>query len=304
MAFNDNIKGALLMSLAMAGFTLGDAMVKMVAPDLNTGQILFVRGVITCTLILTVAWRMGALRSFRHLLDPWLAVRTVSEVLAAVTYIKALASLPLPNAAAILQALPLAVTMGAALILREEVGWRRWSAILVGFAGVLIIIRPGAEGFTTASLLVVVSVLTAALRDIATKKISREVPSLLVSGVAAFCVMATGAATIIPFGGWRPVALEHVGLLAIASLGLFAGYQALIMAMRTGEISFIAPFRYTSLLWAIGLGAFLLHEMPDRFMLVGASIVIAAGIYAFHRETARKRHTIAEIENNPKISSP
>jgi drug/metabolite transporter (DMT)-like permease len=304
MAFNDNIRGAILMSLAMAGFTLGDAMVKMVASDLNTGQIIFIRGVMTATVILTVAWRMGALRSIRQLLDPWLAIRTVSEILAAVTYIHALASLPLPNAAAILQALPLAVTMGAAIFLGETVGWRRWLAIAVGFAGVLVIIRPGAEGFTTASLLVVVSVVTAAIRDIATRKIRHDIPSLMISGVAAVCVTATGAALIVPFGGWRPVAIEHVGLLAIASMALFTGYQAIIMAMRTGEISFIAPFRYTSLLWAIALGIVLLGEMPDRWMLTGATIVIGAGIYTFHREAMRKRHTVAEIENNPKLSLP
>lgn len=304
MAFNDNIKGAVLMSLAMAGFTLGDGMVKMVASDLNTGQIIFIRGIMTSTLILTVAWRMGALRPIRHLLDPWLAIRTVSEILAAVTYIHALASLPLPNAAAILQALPLAVTMGAALFLGEEVGWRRWLAIAIGFAGVLVIIRPGAEGFTTASLLVVFSVVTAAIRDIATKKIRHDIPSLMISGVAALCVTATGAALIVPFGGWQPVAPHHIGLLAIASVALFTGYQAIIMAMRTGEISFIAPFRYTSLLWAIALGILLLGEMPDHWMLTGAAIVIAAGIYTFHREATRRRHTVAEIENNPKMSSP
>ena len=304
MANNDNIRGAVLMSLAMAGFTLGDGMVKMVTPDLNTGQIIFIRGIMTCTLILTVAWRMKAFRSIGQLLDPWLALRTVSEILAAVTYIHALASLPLPNAAAILQALPLAVTMGAALFLHEKVGWRRWVAIAVGFAGVLVIIRPGAEGFTTASLLVVLSVVAAATRDIATKKISHDVPSLMVAGVAALGVTATGAALIVPLGGWRPVAAEHVGLLAIASMALFTGYQAIIMSMRTGEISFIAPFRYTSLLWAIVLGIVLLGEMPDRWMLTGAAIVIGAGIYTFHRESMRKRHTVAEIENNPKMSSP
>lgn len=304
MAFNNNIKGALLMSLAMAGFTLSDAMVKMVAPDLNTGQIMFIRGAMTSTLILAIAWRFGAFRSIRALLDPWLILRTVSEAVAAVTYIHALASLPLPNASAILQALPLAVTMGAALFLGENVGWRRWLAIAVGFGGVLVIIRPGAEGFTLASLLVVASVITAATRDIATKKIDREIPSLMVSAVASVGVTLVGLALIGPFGGWQPASPRHFGLLALAALALFAGYQAIIMAMRTGEISFIAPFRYTSLIWAIVLGIVLLNEMPDRWMLVGAGIVIAAGIYAFHRESIRKRNTVAEIENNPKMSSP
>lgn len=304
MAFNDNMKGAFLMSLAMAGFTVSDAMVKMVATELNTGQIMFIRGGLTSALILAIAWHLGALRSLRSLLDPWLALRTASEIVAAVTYIHALSSLPLPNASAILQALPLAVTMGAAIFLGEEVGWRRWLAIAVGFGGVLVIIRPGAEGFTTASLLVVASVVTAAIRDIATKKIGRDIPSLMVSAVASISVTLTGLVLIVPFGGWQPASAQSIGLLAFGALALFTGYQAIIMAMRTGEISFIAPFRYTSLIWAIVLGIVLLAEMPDRWMLIGAAIVIGAGIYAFHRESTRKRKTVAEIENNPKMSSP
>jgi drug/metabolite transporter (DMT)-like permease len=304
MAINDNIKGAFLMSLAMAGFTVSDAMVKMVTDDLNTGQIMFIRGAMTSAIIVAIAWRLGALRSVGMLLNPWLALRTVSEILAAVSYIHALSTLPLPNAAAILQALPLAVTMGAALFLGEEVGWRRGLAIAVGFSGVLVIIRPGVEGFTSASLLVVASVVAAATRDIATKKISREIPSLMVSAVASTSVTLIGLVLIVPFGGWQPATPEHVGLLALGAVALFTGYQAIIMAMRTGEISFIAPFRYTSLIWAIALGIVLLAEMPDRWMLIGSAIVILAGIYAFHRESVRKRPTAAEIGNNPKISTP
>ena len=304
MAINDNIKGAALMSLSMAGFTLSDAMVKMVSTELNTGQIMFIRGMLTSTIIAAVAWRLGAFRQFRGFLDRWLLFRTACEILAAVSYIHALSSLPLPNAAAILQALPLAVTMGAALFLREAVGWRRWLAIAMGFGGVMVIIRPGAEGFTLASLLVVGSVIAAAARDIATKKISRETPSLMVSAVAAISVAFAGLLLIIPFGGWRPVAPGHIGLLTLGALALFTGYQGIIMAMRTGEISFIAPFRYTSLLWAIALGLLLLDEWPDRFMLLGAAIVILAGIYAFHREHVRKRQIVAEMEARPGVSMP
>ncbi len=294
MTLNDNFKGALLMSLAMAGFTVSDAMVKLVAADLNTGQIMLIRGLMTTALILAVAWRLGALRPLRMLLDPWLGLRTVVEVIAAIAYIRALATLPLPNAAAILQALPLAVTMGAALFLSEQVGWRRWLAIAVGFGGVLVIIRPGAEGFTAASLLVVGSVLAAATRDIATRKIDREIPTLMVSALASTGVTATGAALVVPFGGWAPVSGHNLGLLAFGSLALFGAYQAIILAMRTGEISFIAPFRYTSLLWAIALGIVVLGELPDLYMLLGAAIVILAGIYTFYRENRRRQDIVAK----------
>lgn len=302
MAINDNIKGAILMSLAMASFTINDAMVKLVTDDLTTGQIMFIRGAITSVLILLVAWRMKALRPLKTVLEPWFMLRTAGEIVASITYIHALSKIPLPNASAILQALPLAVTMGAALLLGEMVGWRRWSAILVGFVGVMIIIRPGAEGFTSASLLVVGSVISAATRDIATKKIDPAVPSLFISAATSVTITIVGAFLIVPFGGWNPVPTKDLGEIAFGSVMLFAGYQTLIMAMRTGEISFIAPFRYTSLIWAIMLGLFLLGDIPDIWMLTGSAIVVSAGLYAFYRETVTQRRRLAAIENNLTVS--
>jgi len=298
MALNNNIKGALLMSLAMASFNFNDAMIKLVTGDLTTGQIMFIRGVMTSTLILLVAWRMRALRPVSLLLDRWIALRMAGEIVGAVTYVYALSMIPLPNAAAILQALPLAVTMGAALFLGEAVGWRRWLAILIGFLGVMVIIRPGAEGFSSASLLVIGSVFGAATRDLATKKIDPAVPSLMISLIAALSITVTGALMIGVTGTWKPVSTHNFLILAFGSVMLFGGYQTIIMAMRTGEISFIAPFRYTSLLWAIALAILLIGEMPDRWMLMGSAVVVAAGLYAFYRETVSQRSRMAEIENN------
>jgi drug/metabolite transporter (DMT)-like permease len=261
---------------------------------------MFIRGILTTMLIFTVAWRLGALRSIRMLADRYLLLRTAAEIAASITYVSALAVLPLPNAAAILQALPLAVTMGAALFFAEPVGWRRWSAILVGLFGVLVIIRPGAEGFTAASLLVAGSVIAAATRDLATRRINKQIPSLMISAVTALVITIVGGLLITPFGGWRPVAVFDVGALAFGAVALFAGYQAVIMAMRTGDISFIAPFRYTSLIWSIVLGIFLLGELPDFWMLIGSAIVIAAGLYAFYRESliAREAQAKAKLTSN------
>ena len=300
-ALHHNFKGALLMTLAMAGFTINDAMVKIVAPDMNTGQIMFIRGLLTSILIFAVAWRMGALRPLKTLLDPYLALRTTGELVSSITYVSALGMIPLPNASAIMQAMPLAVTMGAALFLREPVGWRRWIAILIGFTGVLVIIRPGAEGFTIGSLLVVGSVISSSTRDIATKKIDPETPALFISAVTAIVVTIFGAFLIVPFGGWQPVSPAHLAALALGAAALFTAYQTLVMAMRSGEISFIAPFRYTSLLWSILLAAVILSEYPDMSMLVGSAIVVAAGLYTFYRENRRHR-ALAAVSANGAIS--
>ena len=162
--------------------------------------------------------------------------------------------MPLANTSAIFQALPLVITLGAALVLGEPVGWRRWSAIVAGFIGVIIIVRPGIEGFNQFALLALVSVAFCAIRDLATRQIPAQIPSLFITSVTTVIIAATGAAILVPLGGWTPVSGRALGLLALAAVLLLIGYQCVIMALRTGDISAVAPFRYTALLWAMLLG--------------------------------------------------
>ncbi|MBV2185690.1 MAG: DMT family transporter [Rhizobium sp.] len=299
MALSNNTKGALLMALSMAGFTFNDALSKAVTPLMNVGQLMFVRGALTTVLVFLVARHMGALGHVRMLIQPTVLLRMLFETLAAVTFLSALGQMPLANVSSILQSLPLAVTLGAALFFGEPVGWRRWTAIGVGFLGVLIIIRPGPEGFTLASLYVLMSVVFAAARDLVTKKIDPGISSLAITLSTAAGITVAGAALIAPFGGWQPMSGSTWGIMLVASALIFVGYLAIIMAMRTGEISFIAPFRYTSLLWAVTLGMIFFGEIPDIWMVVGTLIVIGSGLYAFYRENKRR----AEMARNETASS-
>jgi drug/metabolite transporter (DMT)-like permease len=289
-----NAKGALFMAIAMAGFTCNDALVKSVTGVMNTGQILFVRGLMTTVLVLVIARWMGALGSWRVVLQPAVAMRMVAEILASLAYISALGTMPLANTAAILQALPLAVTLGAALFLGEKVGWRRWLAITAGFAGVLIVIRPGPEGFSLAAVYVIASVFGAAARDLSTRQIDRAVPSLFISVITAISITLVGGALIVPMGGWQPMSVSTLGRLAAASVLLLVGYQGIVSAMRSGEISFVAPFRYTSLIWAIAIGFVFFGELPDVWMTLGVSIIVASGLYTFYRENRRHAEGVAE----------
>lgn len=276
------------MAISMAGFTFNDALTKSVTAELTVAQIMFVRGAFTAFLVYVVARRMGALDHIRHILQPMIFLRILLETVAAVAFLAALGQIPLANASAILQSMPLAVTLGAALFFKEPVGWRRWTAIGLGFLGVLVIIQPGPEGFTTASLYIVLCVFTAAARDLVTRKIDPGISSLTVTLFTAASISFAGLLLVPAFGGWQPVSYTALGTLAFASVFLFAGYQAIIMAMRTGEISFIAPFRYTSLLWAILLGILFFGETPDIWMIVGSTIVIGSGLYTFYRENKKK----------------
>ncbi|MFU0503367.1 DMT family transporter [Pseudaminobacter sp. NGMCC 1.201702] len=284
MALSSNQRGALFMVVSMAGFTCNDALVKLAGQGMNLGQVMFVRGLFAAVLIALLAWNRGALRKPRLAMHPMVLLRTLGEAGGTIFFLAALQHLPLANVSAVLQALPLAVTMGAALVFGEGVGLRRWLAIILGFTGVVIILRPGLEGFNVFALMALGTVICSAVRDLATKKLPAEMPSMFASTLTATMVTLCGLALVVPLGGWTPMRWEDTAILATAAVLLLFGYQFIIMSMREGEISFIAPFRYTSLLWAILLGYVIFADVPDTAMIVGAAIVIGSGLYTLYRE--------------------
>lgn len=282
------------MTVSMAGFTLSDAITKFLFDFMNMGELMLVRGVIATALVAMLGWSRGAFDKPAALLHPLIALRVFGEAAATLTFFIGLAAMPLPNVSAIMQALPLAVTAGAAIVYAEPVGWRRWSAVGVGFLGVLLIVRPGTEGFSSASLWILACVFFCVVRDLATKRIPEEIPTLAVSTLTAAAVTAIGAVMILPLGGWRPIEPGHLGLIAIAAVLLLFGYQFIIMAMRRGDISFVAPFRYTALVWALFLGWLVFSVIPDAMTLTGSAIVVGSGLYMLWRERRRDNPIVAE----------
>jgi len=215
---------------------------------------------------------------------PLVLWRGIFDIAATLTFLTALLHLPFANLLAIVQALPLVVTLGAAIFLREAVGWRRWLAIGIGFMGVLIIVRPGLHGFSIYTLLALLAVVAAAARDLVTRGVPVAIPSLVVALVSSVMVTLAGALLALPLGGWETMSLLHWSKLILAALFISVGYHGVVLAMRMGEISFVAPFRYVSLLWALIIGAFVFDEIPDWATLVGALLVVVSGLYAFYRE--------------------
>ena len=287
------------MAVSMAVFTMNDTITKAVSSEMNFGQMMLVRGVVAIALIAALAWHQGALRPLRTLMMKPVALRVIGEVGGTISFLAAIVHLPLANTAAIFQALPLAVTLGAALIFSEPVGWRRWSAIATGFIGVLIIVRPGLAGFSQFSLFALVSVVFCAVRDLATRQIPAQIPSLFITLLTTVTVTLAGAAILFPLGGWTPPSSRGLGLLTLAAVLLLVGYQCVIMALRTGDISAVAPFRYSALLWAMLLGYVVFGDVPDTMMVLGASIIVASGLYAFYRERIRHRALAAESSGLP-----
>ena len=299
MPISSNLRAALFMVIAMAGFTLNDAITKHVIETLGFGQVMLVRGFFATVLIFLLALRSGALAHPAHLRHPTVALRALFEMMATVAFLAALAHLPLANISAVLQALPLAVTLGAALFLGEKVGWRRWLAIAVGFTGVMIVVQPGFDGFNAFSLLALLSVVMAATRDLVTRRIPEAVPSMAVSAVTALMVTLLGGVLTAAGGKWVPLTAVTTGWLLAASVLLVIGYHFIILAMRKGEISFVAPFRYTALVWALALGYLAFGEVPGPAMIVGAAIVVLSGLYALYREQAAGRGRPAAESTSP-----
>ena len=277
------------MAVAMAGFTMNDAITKTVTTQMNFGQVMLVRGLFAIVLIAVLVWQRDSFRPLRVLFIAPVALRVAGEVGGTVAYLAAITHLPLANASAIFQVQPLAVTLGAAIFFAEPVGWRRWLAIATGFIGVVIIVRPGITGFNQFALFALVSVVFSAVRDLATKRIPPDIPSLFITLLTTLTVTTTGAIILVPLGGWQPVSVGSIGLLGLAAVLVLIGYQCVILAMRAGDISAVAPFRYTALLWAMLLGYFVFGDAPDRPMTIGASIIVLSGLYAFYRERVRDR---------------
>jgi S-adenosylmethionine uptake transporter len=280
---SDNRKGILLMMAAMAGFILNDTFIKVASDDLPTGQIIFLRGLLATPLILLLAWRFGALAKLAALRNRFVGWRTVGEMGSTALYLTALFNMPLANATAILQIVPLITTAFAAVFLRERVGPRRWSAVTLGLVGVLLIIRPGLEGFNAWSLVALSAMGFIALRDLSSRLLPPEAPTLGVTLVAAVAVTILGAGMGLA-EDWQPLSPQLLALLAVAALFLTGGYALIIHAMRVGEISAVGPFRYTIMLWAIALQFAVFGEWPDLLTLAGTAIVVATGVYVFYRE--------------------
>jgi drug/metabolite transporter (DMT)-like permease len=279
----DNLRGSLWMVAAMAGFSVEDMFLKSAAASLPVGQILVIFGAGGMIGFAVLAARRGERLLHPAILTPAILIRCVFEVAGRLFYTLAIALTPLSSASAILQATPLVVVMGAALIFGERVGWRRWTAIAVGFAGVLIILRPGLDGFTPLSLLAVLGMLGFAGRDLATRA-APPVLSNLQLGVYGFAMMVpTGAVLLAVSGGAAlPSALAAGQLAAATIIGVLA-YYALTSAMRMGEVSVVTPFRYTRLVFALILGAAVFGERPDAATLLGSAVIVASGVYTLLR---------------------
>lgn len=283
------------MVLAMAGFAVEDAFIKSVSGRIPIGQVLIYMGLAGWIGFSLLARRKGYRAFGRGFWHPAVMLRNGTEILGTASYLWTLTILPLALTSALAQAVPLFVTLGAILFFDAKVGWRRWLAIGIGLAGVLVILRPGFEGFRPEALFGVFAAIALAARDLATRPIPPTIHPLQLAAWGFLAVVPAGLVLLPLSGGMvQPSGLDmaRIGAAILASM---AAYYALTRAMQTGEIAFVTPFRYIRLVFAMIFGWALFAERPDGLTLLGAAIVIGAGLYTLWRERALMRR--------PKISS-
>ncbi len=281
----ENLRGILFMILAMAGFAFEDLFIKMLSEEFPISEVIIILGFTGSIVFLLIALFQRAPIFHKDLLNKYVIIRTICELLGAVFFVTAIALTPLSSASAILQITPLLVTIGAVIFFREQVGWRRWTAVFIGFMGVLMILRPFNDDFEAASIFALLGALFLAARDLSTRAMKVDLPSVTIA-LYAFIAFGISGILIIPFNDpmIAPSLNQIMFFIGASTFGVIA-YYSLVISSRIGEMSVISPFRYSRIVFAMLLAIIFLEERPDSFTVIGAAIIVASGLYTFIRET-------------------
>lgn len=289
-----NQRSILAMTLAMAAFSSNDMFVKLAGETLPVSQILALRGVLATAALGFVLYATRGRARLDLMWHPAVFGRAIMEVIAAAFFLTALMRMPFANITAILQALPFIITLLAIVFLKEQVGWRRWSAIAIGFAGMLMIVRPGAEGFNAASLIAVAGVLFFAFRDFTARFMPPEIPSLTAALLTSLAVTVFGFVWGA-FEEWVWPTARATAFILAATVFIVAGYVLIIVAARSGDVGAVAPFRYTAMPIALLYGFIIWGDWPDAIAMLGITLIVGSGIYVYVRE-----HRLSHASRNTK----
>ena len=280
----ENLLGIAFITLAMAAFAVEDSLIKLLSTRLSSGQILLMIGFGGTLGFYIWSHHKGERLTGAMIRNPWVIGRTLSELVGTAFFVLALAVVPITTVSAIIQVSPLLVTLGAAILLREKVGLRRWTAIFVGLFGVSVILRPWSAAFEASALLALMGVIGLSARDVATRRIAKSTPSLALATLGFGATIPAGLILLIfdPRFIW-PTSSEAL-LIAVSILIAIGGYYCIISAMRIGEVAAVVPFRYSRLLFGVGIGVWYFGEVLDLWTLIGSAVVVLSGLYALWRE--------------------
>ena len=274
---SENLRGALIMMACMSAFVLNDAFVRLAGNSMPLAQILFLRGVLTTLILLTFAIYLGTFEVRVIKKDKWkIFFRSIAEALTAYFFLTAVLNMPFANVTALLQILPITVTLAAALVFKEKVGAIRIILIIIGFLGVILIINPSSDGFNLYSGYALIAVILITVRDLITRKLSVEVPTLLPTVSASFGVLLFSI-ILLAKTPIQPLNIQNSFFIILAAFFIIFGYYTAVLVMRIGDISFVSPFRYSAIIFALIIGSIFFKEWPDLSSFIGICIVTVAG---------------------------
>ena len=283
MLVNPSIKGAALMSLCTACYVVSDVFMKYVSREIDLYQITFLRGFIVTLILLVFCFILKVSLKIPSNKDKIIIlVRSVFEVLMIYSFLTALFNMNIANANAVLQLIPLVVLFGSFLFLGKQLKQNEIIAVLFGLIGAIIVIRPGASDFNFYSIFALLAVASMSVRDLVTVNLNKKIPSLLVAFYSSLLITIVSFLLSSEKGGFME--LKDPMFIFYSAVLVSIGYIAAVAAMRFGEVTFVSPFRYTALLWAIVLGFLFFSEIPKLTTIFGGLIIIFAGIYLVYNE--------------------
>ncbi len=280
---NQAMRAGLFMVLAMGSFVTNDTLIKIIGQSLPVGEIIMIRGFMAFLVIAAICVQQGVITGVSHLTTPVVIARNCLDLISTIAFVTALMHMQIANLTAVMQAVPLAVALLSMVVLREHVGMGRMTAIILGFIGVVMIVKPSIASFNIYEVLALIIVFCVALRDIVTKRIPARIPTFVIAlGNAGFVTI--GGAALCLMQGFQWPALWQFGLLAVAALALASGYLFMVATLRLGDLSGTAPFRYSIMVFAIISGVVVFREIPDGISILGMALIVVTGLYAAHRE--------------------
>ena len=289
-SYHDNKRGIVALTLGCALFTVNDTFTKLAALNYPTGEVMFVRGIVCLICVGAVVVYAHQLSWIRHVAHPTVILRAVLDAVANIAFVSALSHMRLADLLAVNLVSPLLLTMLLAFFFHEPVGWRRWSAIIVGFAGTLLIVKPSPASFNVWALVALCTASAAALRDLITRKIDPRVPTIAISFVSVLAVTLAAPLMAFTFNEqWSLLPGKYIAYIGIAALFLSAGSTFAVAAFRNVDISVVAPFRYSLLIWGAISGYVVFHEVSDILSICGSILIVGSGLYTLHRERVRHR---------------
>ena len=283
-----NRRGIRAMVASQAAFAVSDTLIKLATGSLPAGEIMAIRGCFATLVLLAVILASSARDQLRHLRQPIVLLRALMEAAISVLFVLSISQLPIGNYTAILLSAPLMITAFAVLAMSAQIGWRRWLAILIGFAGVVLVAKPEAGGFTAAAGFAVACAALVAVRDLVTRRVPVHVPSLVVTFAATLATTGTGMG-LMSLQAFVAPHLATIAGLALAALGVTLGNFCVILATRHADVSVVAPFRYSNMPFALASGFLVWGDIPDRWAALGIALIVGSGLYAFYRERVRAR---------------